>query len=70
MQAKFNHFVITRLGFGIYDEARLEKMIDLFAAVYAAIDKNQTKGFYWLIVVDKACAEANKDQIRRFDRRT
>jgi hypothetical protein len=64
MQTKFSHFVITRLGFGIYEEARLKKMIDLFAAVTLPSIKNQTERFFWLIVVDKACAEANKDQIR------
>jgi hypothetical protein len=63
MQAKFSHFVITRLGFGIYDEARLNKMIDLFSAVTLPSIKNQTKGCFWLVVVDKACAEANKKKI-------
>src|SRR5262245_42672471 len=64
MQAKFSHFVITRLGFGIYDEARLNKMIDLFAAVTLPSIKNQTKELFWLIAVDKACAEANKKKIQ------
>jgi len=64
MQVEFSHFVITRLGFGIYDEARLNKMIDLFAAVTLPSIKNQTEqDFFWLIVVDNACAEANKKKI-------
>lgn len=45
MQANFSHFVITRLGFGIYDEARLEKMIDLFAAVTLPSIKIKQKDF-------------------------
>jgi hypothetical protein len=48
-----NHFVITRIGLGIYDEARLIKMIDLFEAVTLPSIVNQTnQEFICLIVLD------------------
>jgi len=47
------HFVITRIGLGIYDEARLTKMIDLFEAVTLASLVNQnSQEFFGLIVID------------------
>jgi hypothetical protein len=64
MQAEFKHFVITRLGLGIYDEERLDKMIDLFAAVTLPSLKNQTRQeFVWLIIIDAACPAASKSKI-------
>lgn len=47
------HFVLTRIGLGIYDEARLKKMIDLFEAVTLASLANQSsQEFFSLIVID------------------
>jgi hypothetical protein len=64
MQSVFPHFIITRIGFGIYDEDRLAKMIELFSAVtFPSIGKQKNQEFTWLIVVDEACAQVNKKQI-------
>jgi Putative rhamnosyl transferase len=64
MQSEFTHFVITRIGLGIYDKDRLNKMIDLFAAVTLPSIKTQTsQEFVWLIVVDAACPLACKNKI-------
>jgi hypothetical protein len=64
MQSEFTHFVMTRLGLGIYDEDRLNKMIDLFAAVTLPSVKRQTsQKFVWLIVVDADCPAASKSKI-------
>jgi Putative rhamnosyl transferase len=64
MQSEFTHFVITRIGLGIYDEDRLNKMIDLFAVVTLPSIKRQTRQeFVWLIVVDAACPVACKNKI-------
>jgi hypothetical protein len=47
------HFVVTRIGLGIYDAARLNKMIDLFAAVTISSLANQTnQEFVCLVVLD------------------
>jgi hypothetical protein len=47
------HFVISRIGLGIYNEARLNKMIDLFEAVTLSSLANQTnQEFVCLIVID------------------
>jgi hypothetical protein len=64
MQSEISHFVITRIGLAIYDEVRLNKMIDLFAAVTLPSVKGQSKqDFIWLIVVDAACPVASKNRI-------
>jgi hypothetical protein len=48
-----HHFVITRLGFGIYDERRLAKMIDLFGAVTApSLAHQNSRDFTWLVTID------------------
>ena len=58
------HFVVTRLGLGIYDEKRLDKMIGLFEAVTLPSVTSQTsQDFHWLIVVDAACPAACKARI-------
>ena len=47
------HFVVTRLGLCLYDEARLAGMIDLFEAVtLPSLDHQSSKAFTWLIVID------------------
>lgn len=47
------HFVITRIGLGIYNEARLKKTIDLFEAVTLSSLANQSsQAFSSLIVID------------------
>ena len=58
------HFVVTRLGLGIYDEQRLNKMISLFEAVtLPSIQVQTSQEFSWLIVVDAACPAPSKDRI-------
>jgi hypothetical protein len=47
------HFIVTRIGLGIYSEPRLNKVIDLFEAVTLASLANQSsQAFSSLIVVD------------------
>lgn len=47
------HFVITRIGIGIYDKVRLTKMIELFGAVTAPSLANQSsQNFIHLVVTD------------------
>jgi hypothetical protein len=47
------HFVITRIGLGIYNEQRLNKVIDLFEAVTLSSLANQSsQAFFSLIVID------------------
>jgi Putative rhamnosyl transferase len=51
--AAMKHFVITRIGLGLYNEAKLKKMIDLFEAVTLSSLANQTDHeFVCLIVID------------------
>jgi hypothetical protein len=58
------HFVITRIGLGIYDEARLRKMIDLFEAVTLSSLANQTsQSFVSLLVTDAHMPQAARARI-------
>ena len=62
------HFVITRIGIGIYDNLRLRKMIDLFSIVTLPSLLNQySKNFYSLIIIDsnipKECLEHLKSKL-------
>jgi len=66
MQTEFRHFVITRIGLGIYNEDRLNKMADLFGAVTLPSVRGQTKqDFVWLIVIDAACPVGIKGKLSR-----
>ena len=56
------HFVITRIGIGIYDKARLTKMIELFAAVTAPSLANQgSQNFTHLVVTDTSIPAECRD---------
>jgi hypothetical protein len=47
------HFVITRIGLGIYNEIRLTKMLDLFEAVtFSSLANQSSQEFLNLIVID------------------
>jgi len=47
------HFVITRIGLGMYDEARLRKVIDLFEAITLSSLFNQSsQEFISLVAID------------------
>ena len=66
MQSKCQHFVITRLGLGIYDESRLNKLIDLFEAVTLPSLLNQSsQEFVWLVSIDSAFSEKAKSKIAK-----
>jgi Putative rhamnosyl transferase len=58
------HFVVTRIGLGIYDEARLAKTIDLFEAVTLSSLANQTsQEFACLVVTDAHLPAAARNKI-------
>jgi len=58
------HFVITRIGLGIYDEGRLAKMIDLFEAVTLPSLANQSsQEFVNLTIVDAHMPAAARGRI-------
>jgi hypothetical protein len=60
------HFVITRIGLGIYDESRLNKMIDLFEAVTLSSLAHQTnQEFVCLIVLDAHMPVAASNRIEK-----
>ncbi len=59
------HFVITRIGIGIYDKARLTKMIELFAAITAPSLANQSsQNFTHLIVTDASIPGECRDLLQ------
>lgn len=59
------HFVITRIGIGIYDNLRLRKMIDLFSIVTLPSLANQySKNFYSLIIIDSNIPEECLDYLK------
>jgi len=58
------HFVITRIGIGIYDANRLKKMIDLFGAVTLPSLLNQaSQNFTSLIVTDSNIPKENLNHL-------
>jgi Putative rhamnosyl transferase len=58
------HFVITRIGLGIYNETKLKKMIDLFEAVTLSSLANQTsQEFISLITIDAHMPAAARGRI-------
>jgi len=60
------HFVITRLGLGIYDDVRLAKAMDLFEAVTLPSLANQTsQEFVCLIVTDAHLPTASRNKLDR-----
>jgi hypothetical protein len=64
MQQKFQHFIVTRLGHGIYDEDRLKKLTDLFEAVTLPSVINQTnQSFIWLVSIDSNFPETVKSRM-------
>ena len=59
------HFVITRIGIGIYNKARLTKMIELFAAITAPSLANQSsQNFTHLIVTDASIPGECRDLLQ------
>jgi len=66
MHAKYQHFVVTRLALGIYEDARLNKLIDLFEAVTLPSLLNQSnQEFVWLVSIDAAAPETAKSKIEK-----
>lgn len=60
------HFVVTRIGLGVYDEARLAKMIHLFEAVTLPSLANQSsQEFISLIVIDAHMPSAARTRIEK-----
>src|SRR4029077_16254296 len=60
------HFVITRIGLGIYNEVRLTKMIDLLEAVTLPSLANQSsQEFLSLIVIDTHMPTAARSRIEK-----
>lgn len=60
------HFAITRIGLGIYDDARLTKMIDLFEAITLASLANQrTRELLCLIVIDAHMPSASRTKLEK-----
>src|SRR5438105_9323758 len=60
------HFVITRIGLGLYDEPRLNKMIDLFEAVtLSSLAKQTSQEFVCLIVLDAHMPAASSSRIEK-----
>jgi hypothetical protein len=58
------HFVVTRLGLGIYSERWFAKMTDLFEAVTLPSLLQQTsRDFIWLIVIDADMPPRARDRI-------
>lgn len=58
------HFVITRIGLGIYREPRLNKMIDLAEAVTFSSLANQTsQTFFCLVILDADMPRAARSKI-------
>ena len=66
MQSKYEHFVVTRLALGIYEQSRLDKLIDLFEAVTLPSLLNQSsQEFVWLVSIDAAVPEKAKSNIEK-----
>jgi len=64
MQHTCPHFVVTRLALGIYDEERLNKLVDLFEAVTLPSLINQTShDFIWLVSIDSNFPDPVKSRI-------
>jgi len=64
MQQKCLHFVVTRLGHGIYNGERLNKLVDLFEAITLPSVINQTShDFIWLVSIDSDFPDAVKSRI-------
>src|ERR1700719_1905203 len=62
--AAMKHFVITRIGLGLYNEAKLNRMIDLFEAVTLSSLANQTdQEFVCLIVLDAHMPASARNKI-------
>src|SRR5436305_5582431 len=60
------HFVVTRIGLGIYDEARLTKMIDLFEAVtFSSLANQRSREFLDLIVIDAHMPSAPRSRLEK-----
>jgi hypothetical protein len=60
------HFVITRIGLGIYNEVKLGKMIDLFEAVTLPSLANQaSQEFISLIVIDAHMPPAARTSLEK-----
>ncbi len=58
------HFVVTRIGLGVYNEAKLAKTIDLFEAVTLPSLANQaSQEFVGLIVTDADLPTASRNKI-------
>jgi putative rhamnosyltransferase len=58
------HFVITRIGLGIYNEVRLTKMIHLFDAVtLSSLTKQSSQEFVSLVVIDANMPPAVRNRI-------
>lgn len=59
------HFVITRIGIGIYNKERLTKMIELFAAITAPSLANQSsQKFIHLVVTDASIPGECRDVLQ------
>jgi len=64
MQQKCPHFVVTRLGHGIYNGERLNKLVELFEAITLPSVINQTsQDFIWLVSIDSDFPDAVKSRI-------
>jgi hypothetical protein len=60
------HFVITRIGLGIYNEVKLRKMIDLFEAVTLSSLANQSsQDFISLIIIDAHMPPAARTNLEK-----
>jgi hypothetical protein len=60
------HFVITRIGLGIYNEVKLRKMIDLFEAVTLSSLANQSsQEFFSLIIIDAHTPSAARTRLEK-----
>ena len=69
MQLKCKHFVVTRLGVGIYDEARLMKLIELFEAVtLPSLLHQSSQEFIWLVGIDAAIPEVCRFKLEKLFR--
>jgi Putative rhamnosyl transferase len=60
------HFVVTRLGLGVYSERRIADVVSLFEAVTLPSLAGQTsQDFLWLVVVDADMPAAASRQVER-----
>ena len=60
------HFVVTRIGLGIYNEVKLRKMIDLFEAVTLSSLANQSsQEFFSLVIIDAHMPPAARMRIEK-----